>query len=61
MVCYKFLYFCKKRNDMEYTDNGYLPKGCHAMVASDFIDEFCHHSNRAPYEGAIINIFDFAR
>lgn len=46
---------------MEYTDNGYLPKGCHAMVASDFIDEFCHHSNRAPYEGAIINIFDFAR
>lgn len=45
---------------MNFTDEGKLELGLHSMNASEFIDFFCKNGNRADYEHAVINIFDYA-
>lgn len=48
-------------NKMEYTEEGKLKPGIHSMTAGEFIDAYCKNGNRAAYEHAVINIFDFAK
>lgn len=46
---------------MKYTADGYLEPGLHSITANEFIDAFCKNGNRAGYEHAVTNIFDFAK
>ena len=46
---------------MKYTVEGYLEPGLHSITANEFIDAFCKNGNRAGYEHAVTNIFDFAK
>lgn len=45
---------------MNFTKEGKLELGLHSMTAGEFIDLFCKNGNRADYEHAVINIFDYA-
>ena len=46
---------------INYTEEGYLEPGLHSITANEFIDAFCKNGNRAGYEHAVTNIFDFAK
>lgn len=46
---------------MKYTKDGKLEPGLHSMTADEFIYTFCKNGNRAEYEHAVTNIFDYAK